>query len=96
MKYERIIKPPESRLLKSGRVTLAPGEDIGEHVTEKREELILILKGEAVVEKEGELIQLKHGQAHFIPEGKKHNVRNNSDKELEYIYIVTLFDGKGQ
>ena len=83
METNSILKPPASRSLKSGRVKLNPGEEIGEHITHEREELIVVLRGAATVEKEGD--------AHFIPEGKKHNVRNATGKELEYIYVVTLF-----
>lgn len=93
MECDRIIKPPESKTLKSGRVRLAPGEEVGEHVTEKREELIVILKGSARLEKEGARINLQQGETHYIPEGTKHNIKNDSDKELEYIYIVSLFEG---
>lgn len=96
METQSLLKPPESRVLKSGRVKLAPGEEIGEHVTDKREELVVVLRGTATVEKEGEEIELKQGETHFIKEGVKHNIRNNSDQELEYVYIVSLFDGSGQ
>jgi mannose-6-phosphate isomerase len=92
METNSILKPPVSRSLKSGRVKLNPGEDIGEHITHEREELIVVLRGRATLEKEGEVVELQEGETHFIPEGKKHNVINNSDSLLEYIYIVTLFN----
>jgi quercetin dioxygenase-like cupin family protein len=96
MKYDSVIKPPKSRALKSGRVILEPGEEIGEHVTEAREELIVVLKGRATLIKERETIEIEQGNTHFINEGIKHNVKNNSDQVLEYIYVVSLFDGKTQ
>jgi len=91
MKTESIIKPPESKALKAGRVVLSPGEEIGEHKTDKREELIIILRGTATLIKEGEQIQLKIGETHYIEPETKHNVVNNSDEELEYVYVVSLF-----
>lgn len=96
MKFDSVIKPPKSRALKSGRVILEPGEEIGEHVTEAREELIVVLRGKAKVIEEDGTIELHEGDTHFISEGKKHNVKNNSDQVLEYIYVVSLFDGKTQ
>lgn len=93
MESERVIRPPESQKLKSGRVKLEPGEEIGEHVTEKREEILVILKGEATVWKEGgEEKKVPAGGTHFVEEDVKHNVLNKGDKPLEYIYTVTLFE----
>jgi len=92
MKEESIIKPPESQKLKSGRVVLSPGEEIGEHKTDKREEILIVLKGTATLMKEGEKIQLKEGEVHYIKSETTHNVVNNSDEELEYIYVVSLFE----
>ena len=46
-KYQRLIsKDLGSSGLKSGHVTLKPGENIGEHSTAEREEIIIILRGE--------------------------------------------------
>lgn len=86
-----IIKPPESKFLKAGRVTLSLGEEIGEHKTDKREELILVLKGKATLIKESKQIHLKAGETHYIKPETVHNVVNNSNMELEYIYVVSLF-----
>jgi mannose-6-phosphate isomerase-like protein (cupin superfamily) len=90
MEKTPIIEPPRSRLLRGGRVLLLPREDVGEHVTEGREELIVVLRGRAALLKEDKVIELKEGEAHFIGEGVRHNVRNDSGKELEYIYLVGL------
>jgi len=91
MKRESLIKPPDSKTLKSGKVILSPGEDIGEHITDKREEIIFVIKGNATLIKEGEQIQLKTGEIHYIKPETLHNIKNNSDEELEYIYVVSLF-----
>lgn len=71
MKYTSIIKPPESKNLKSGRVVLEPGEDVGDHVTKEREEIIIILSGTAtIILKENEkLIEnvVKENETFYIP-----------------------------
>jgi len=94
MKTESLIKPPKSKVLKSGRVTLLPGEEIGEHKTDKREELIIVLKGTATLikgKKPEETIVLTAGKTYYIKEDVLHNVKNASDEELEYVYVVSLF-----
>ena len=95
MNTESLIKPPESKALKGGRVILLPGEEIGEHKTDKREELIIVLKGTATLTKgkePEETIVLKAGETHYIKEDVFHNVKNTSDEELKYVYVVSLFD----
>ncbi len=92
MNYESIIKPPKSRALKSGRVLLEPGESVGEHITEKREEIIIVLKGTASISAKGKTIQAREGEVFFVPEATLHNVFNNSENPLEYIYVVSLFE----
>ena len=92
MDYKRLIAPPESKVLKSGQVILQPGQEVGEHVTDKREEILIVLKGEATLVNEGNKIILKEHETYYIPEEKKHNVMNESDKELKYVYVVSLFD----
>lgn len=73
MKYDSIFRPPVTQRIKSGRVLLAPGEEVGEHTTEKREEVIVVLKGHGKLVK-GEELPIEEGQAYFIPEGVLHNV----------------------
>lgn len=92
MEYERIIQPPESKVLKSGRVMLKPGEEIGEHITEKREELIIILKGIATIKKSDKEYIVEQGDVFYIEESIKHNVINKTKSDLEYIFVVSLFD----
>jgi quercetin dioxygenase-like cupin family protein len=90
MQSTYLFKPPETRATKAGKVILRPGESIGEHSTEKREETIVVVRGTATVSVEGKNVSLEEAQAFFIPEGKKHNVSNNAKKELEYVYVVNL------
>ncbi|MFC2143681.1 cupin domain-containing protein [Candidatus Aenigmatarchaeota archaeon] len=90
MKSAPIITPPASKNIKSGRVFLHPGEEIGEHVTKNREEIIIILKGTATIT-DGDKNIVKAGETYFVKEDVKHNVKNESDQNLEYIYVVSLF-----
>lgn len=92
MKSQSLLKPPQSQRLKSGKVILTPGEEVGEHVTEKREELLIILKGQATLLISDEKFVLNAGETKYIPENTLHNVLNNSDQTLEYIYVVALLD----
>lgn len=90
MKKEILFEPPVTRKLKSGRVILNPGESVGEHKTENREEILLVLKGRATVILEGKEIGLEEGKSHFIKENVMHDVKNDTDMPLEYIYVVGL------
>jgi len=91
MKTESLLKPPESRLLKSGQVILQSGESVGWHVTDKREELIIVLQGIATVLQDNKEIQVKARETHYIKEDTSHNIVNNLNQELKYIYVVSLF-----
>ena len=51
-----------------------------------------MLKGKATLIKDGKEVVLEEEQACFIEEGIKHNVRNESKEELEYVYVVNLLD----
>lgn len=86
---QSLIKPPLSEKLKSGCVVLAPGQEVGEHVTENREELLIILEGTATVNCEAETETVYAPSFVYIPKNKKHNVINNSVLPLKYVYIVT-------
>lgn len=76
--------------MKASKVLLSPGEEVGEHITEDREEVIIILKGEGILIDGGIRIPLKEGQAHHIKQDTRHNVKNISPMELEYIYVVSF------
>ena len=86
---ESLIKPPISQNLKSGCVMLKQGECVGEHCTDKKEEILLIIKGIATVVIDKEITKLSKNMIGFIPKGKIHNVWNKSEEILQYIYIVT-------
>ncbi len=87
--YESLVKPPVSKRIKSGKVTLKAGEEVGQHVTENKEEIIIVLRGSVTLVKGTESIPLKTGDAHFVPEGTVHNVINKSTDEAVYVYVVS-------
>jgi mannose-6-phosphate isomerase-like protein (cupin superfamily) len=80
-------------MLKSGRVILKPGEDVGAHVTDNREEIILVLKGMATIMVLGKESVVTSGNHYYIGPNIVHNIKNNTDSDLEYVYVVALFDG---
>jgi len=85
----RILPSSKAERLKSGFVILKPGEEVGSHKTLKKEELLIILEGKATVVCENKEAHLEELQIIFIPENTEHNVRNDSEKILKYLYIVT-------
>ena len=90
MKTKSLLKPPKSNILKSGRVILSSGEEIGVHSTDEKEEIIIVLRGVATLQKEEKEIKLTAGETHYIKKNTIHNVLNNSKEDLEYIYVVGL------
>ncbi len=85
----RVLAPGETKRLKSGLVILNPGESVGEHVTAGREEAIVVLDGEATVIDEGIIGRVAAGQLVYIAPERRHDVRNDSTRQLRYVYIVT-------
>lgn len=94
MRQTDVILPPESSRIKSRRILLAPGEDVGEHVSEGREEMIVILKGTATIMADGKPFEVGEGECHYIKEGVRHNVINRSPEGLEYVYVAALFSSR--
>jgi len=86
-----LLKPPVSQQTKSGFVLLHKGESVGEHVTADREEVIYIIEGEALVTLENEKEYVEAGSMIYIPPHKKHNITNEADEDLKYMYVVSLF-----
>lgn len=83
-----LIKPPISKRIRSGCVILKKGEEVAEHVTEKKEEVIIILQGRATIIMEGVKTEVSENNIVYIPENKKHNVINESSEILRCVYIV--------
>lgn len=90
-KIGRALSLEETKSLKAGVVILQKGEEIGEHITENKEEAIIVLSGQATVDVEGEDSQtVDVRQLVYIPPNKKHNVKNTSDNQLHYLYLVSM------
>jgi mannose-6-phosphate isomerase-like protein (cupin superfamily) len=85
-----LLRPPVSERLKSGFVILKPGESIGAHRTDEREEMLIILAGTALVECEDKMLETSDQTIVYIPRNMLHNVTNpSSEVDLKYIYVVS-------
>lgn len=87
--YARLLAPPDSAGLRSGLVTLRPGEDCGWHSTEDHEEMIICLAGagELRTSPRGRRA-LAAGQYAYNPPHTRHCVFNTGQENLRYIYVV--------
>jgi len=83
-------RSPKTLGIRSGYVALKPGEEIGEHTTEDKEELLILLEGRAEVlsDKDSPILAEKNTVV-YMPPHTKHNVKNTGSEILRYIYIVS-------
>jgi quercetin dioxygenase-like cupin family protein len=89
-RFKRLLAGiPFTAGIKSGSVTLKPGESIGEHKTDSKEEVIIILEGQADVYFEGKLV-FTAGEENliYIPPETNHDIKNKGNTTLRYVYIV--------
>jgi quercetin dioxygenase-like cupin family protein len=68
---------------------LAPGTSPPYHYHEKRESIIIAIRGEAVEILEGKETPIKAGDVIFIPPGEKHTTVNRSSQEFRYLEFFT-------
>lgn len=96
-RYQSLLKNDSDTFrMKSGCVCLQPGESVGEHLTDKREEVIVILSGQARVTCEGGDPLAATGPAVvYIPPQRRHDVHNVGRDVLRYVYAVTMLDQEG-
>lgn len=89
--YQRLIGgPPQTAGIKSGRVSLKPGESVGKHNTETKEEVIVVLEGEGEVSFTGKNpLKVSKNNLVYVPPQTEHNVLNTGDTSLKYVYIVS-------
>ncbi|MDD5128512.1 MAG: cupin domain-containing protein [Candidatus Omnitrophica bacterium] len=74
----------------SGLVALQPGDSIGEHKTENKEEVLVIIKGNATVYySKDKSIKAGPNTFIYIPPETVHNVKNSGSKILRYVYITS-------
>lgn len=89
------ITPDDSKYIR-GRVDIKkPGEETGAHVTEGKEEVLIVLEGTATVHIGRRTVKVRPGFAFFIGEGMLHNVRNAGRKRLRYVYVRSLAENEG-
>jgi len=90
-KYQRLLSPEaQTNGLKSGLVNLKPGEEIGEHSTNEREEAIIILNGKAIIYyTDGNHFDAEADSIVYMPPNTRHNIKNVGEVILSYIFVVT-------
>ncbi len=90
-KFKRLLDGvAESAGMKSGYVTLKPGESVGLHKTEAREEMIIFLEGKAQVYLGGKpKVFVQEKQVLYIPPHTEHDIKNSGEKDLHYVYVVS-------
>jgi mannose-6-phosphate isomerase-like protein (cupin superfamily) len=90
-RFQRLLPgAPSTAGMKSGYVTLKPGESVGEHKTEAKEESIIVLEGAADIYCEGKLLfTAQEKSLVYIPPEVNHDIKNNSGVNLRYVYVVS-------
>ncbi len=89
-RFTRLLGDSSKKGLRAGLVVLKSKESIGEHKTERKEEVIVILNGSAAIYY-GKNKKIKAPQNTFvyIPPETLHNVKNSGSKSLRYLYVTT-------
>ena len=81
--------PPGTRGMRSGRVSLKAGEEVGEHSTGAHEEIVIVVKGRGRALARGrEPIDIQAGQAVYVPPHTVHNMQNADAPLFEYLFVV--------
>ncbi|MCK5153217.1 MAG: cupin domain-containing protein [Spirochaetales bacterium] len=90
--FQRILAgPPSTVRMKSGMVSLEPGESVGAHNTENKEELIIVLEGRGeMIFEDYKSVKLSIGNNAYCPPFTEHNIINTDNKTLRYVYVVSL------
>jgi quercetin dioxygenase-like cupin family protein len=90
-RFQRLLGGiPSTAGMKSGYITLKPGESVGEHKTEAKEESIIVLEGTAAIYCAGKLLfSAQEESLIYIPPEVNHDIKNSSDKDLRYVYVVS-------
>jgi len=88
--YIEILGKHNAYCMRSGLVTLAPGQDVGMHSTEDFEEMIIVLEGDGELETDSlGRRKIARGQVAYNPPDTRHNVINTGETRLRYIYVVS-------
>ncbi|MDD5089007.1 MAG: cupin domain-containing protein [bacterium] len=93
-RYVPILRRDQTVAMKSGMVTLPPGQSVGEHSTENHEEQLVILEGAGSVTVEGMgCRKIRVGQFAYIPPHTRHNVTADPESPLRYVFTVCQVEG---
>jgi quercetin dioxygenase-like cupin family protein len=89
-KYTRLfsVKNGSALSLNSGYVILGKGKDVGEHDTNMREEVIIILEGKGELLLRKKKIIFEKGSVLYVPPDTMHNVKNTGAKDLKYVFVT--------
>jgi len=90
-KYQRLLKPKFGSLkIHSGQVVLRKYENVGEHITDNVEEMLIILEGSAeVIIGKKKVIKAEEGSVVYIPPNTFHNIKNIGSNILRYIFTTS-------
>jgi quercetin dioxygenase-like cupin family protein len=87
--YKQLLDLENSISMRSGIVSLKPGEACGAHSTRDHEEIILCLAGRGEVETAAlGRRPIQAGQFAYNPPHMEHNVHNTGTELLRYVYVV--------
>jgi len=95
-KYTRIFsaKYGSASALRSGKVVLAEGENVGRHNTGGFEEVIIVLEGQGeLLTAGGEKLGFEKDTALYIPPDTEHDVKNTGRGLLKYVYVTCPCNG---
>jgi quercetin dioxygenase-like cupin family protein len=84
------ITPNNSKFIRGRVVLKGPGDETGAHVAKGKEEIIIVLEGVATVQLEKGKNLVRAGSSFFVADGVLHNVRNEGDGPLRYVYVRSL------
>ena len=90
-RYQRLLDKDSGSIgIKCGHVILKPGENVGEHTTAEREELVIILKGsgEATIDRQ-DILKIENNTVLYVPPETMHDIKNTGSSILEYIFITS-------
>ena len=93
-KYQRLVSKELGRYgIKAGHVVLKPGETIGEHSTDEKEEIIVVTKGrgEVIIGAEN-ILEVDKNFVLYISPDTNHDIKNIGPESLEYIFITSKVD----
>jgi len=81
--------PPGTVTMRSGLVSLEPGDSVGRHRTESYEEVLIVLEGAGVMRFTAhETLPLQAPCAAYCPPETEHDVTNTGRVPLRYVYVV--------